>query len=105
MFVQFYRPLPFGANAISVNSIISYHVTKQPQAWRLLPFFLRITPFDQLLCPGAFKLQEIPHTESHAIQTKGQAYSSVRVYRLLTSVSLATSIGTPRIAFCQDEVT
>ena len=45
------------------------------------------------------------NTERHAIQTEGEAYTSVRVYLLLTSVSLATSIGKPRITFCQGEVT
>jgi hypothetical protein len=46
-----------------------------------------------------FKTQQIPHTDSQATQTEGQAYISVRVYLLITAVSLATSIGTPRIHF------
>jgi len=45
-----------------------------------------------------------PCIDRHAFQTEWQAYSSVRVYRLITSVSLATAIGTPRILFCQREV-
>jgi len=51
-----------------------------------------------------FKIQQISHTDSHAIQTEGEAYNSVRVYLLITPVGLATSIGTARITFCQREV-
>ena len=77
--VQFYRPLPFGGNAISVNSIISYHVTKEHHAWRLLPFLLIITSFDHVLSPGVFKIQQISHTDSQAIQTEGEANNSFHV--------------------------
>jgi hypothetical protein len=52
-----------------------------------------------------FKTQQISHTETHTIQTKGEAYSSVRVYLLITAVSLAAYIGTTRITFCQRQVT
>jgi hypothetical protein len=67
----------------------------------IAPYFFRISPFDRLLRPSVFKIQQISHTKSYAIQTEGQAYNSLTVYLLITSVSLATSTGTPRITFCK----
>jgi hypothetical protein len=63
-------------------------------------YLFRITPFDHLLHPGLFKIQQLSHTDSHAIQTEREAYNSVPVYLLITPVSLAT----PRYTFCQREV-
>ena len=67
-------------------------------------YFLRNTPLDHFLGPSVFNTKPISHTDSHATQTEGEAYNSVPVYLLITPVSLATSIGTARITFCQREV-
>ena len=85
-------------------TIISY---QKAALWLefIAPHFFRITPLRHILHPSVYKIQQISETDSHTIQTEGQAYNSVRVYLLITSVSLATSIGTPRITFCQREVT
>jgi len=68
------------------------------------PVFLLNHPVDHLLHPSVFKIQQISHTDSHAVQTEGQVYNSVPVCLLTTSVSLVTSIGTQRITLCQREV-
>ena len=68
------------------------------------PVFFRITPFVHLLRHVVLKTQQISHTDSHATLTDEEAYNSVPVYLLITSVSFATSIGTARITFCQSEV-
>jgi len=68
------------------------------------PFSFRITPSDHLLHPSVLRIQQISHINSHATQTEGQAYNSVPVCLLITSISLATSIGTPMITLCQLKV-
>jgi hypothetical protein len=67
-------------------------------------YILRFTLFEHLLRPSVFKIQQISDTENHSIQTKEVAYSSVPVYLLITTVSLTTSIGLPRIIFCKRKV-
>jgi hypothetical protein len=103
IFVQVYRPLPHGGNQIAVNK---YHITLQcsPVTEVNCLHFFRITPYDNFLRPSVFKIQQLSDTKNHAIQTEGQAYNSVTVYLLITSVSLATSTGTPKITLCQREV-
>jgi hypothetical protein len=76
----------------------------QPHAWRLLTCISLGYPSDHFLRPIVLKTQRIMDTKNHAIQTEGHAYISVSVYLLITSVSLATSICTPRITLCQREV-
>ena len=87
--------------------IVSYHITSQssPMLGIYFTYFLRTSSSDRLLHPIGFKLQQIPHTESHSIHIEWKAYNSGRVYPLITSVSLATAIDTPRITLCQREVT
>jgi hypothetical protein len=74
----------------------------QLHACCLLPLFLE-NYSDYLLRPNVFKIQQISDTKSHAIRTEGEVYNSVRVSLVITLASVATSIGTPRITFCQRE--
>ena len=104
LFVQVYRPLPHGGNRIAVNKYhIIFHKAASSSQFISL-YFYRITPYDNLLRPSVFKIQQISYTDSHATQTEGQAYNSVPVYLFITSVSLATSIRTPRNTLCQRKV-
>jgi acetylglutamate synthase len=64
-------------------------------------YILRFTLFEHLLRPIVFKIQQISDTENQAIQTKGVAYNSVHVYLLITTVSLTTCTGLPRITLCK----
>jgi len=103
-FVQIHRPLRIGGNPTAVNKyhIISHNIATSFSQF-IIPNFFRITPSDHILCSMCSKQKKL-YTETHTTQTEGEAYSSVRVYLLITAVSLATSIGTPGITFCRCKV-
>ena len=102
-FIQLYRPLSRGGNPIAANKYYNKSNATSFLAFITLYFF-RLTPSDHFLLPSVFKIEKSSHTDSHATQTEGEAYNSVPVHLLITPVSLATSIGTARITFCQREV-